>query len=130
MLLKSAETNYEEIAVQIALNHHECWDGSGYPGHIDPLTGQVVSGYEDEQGKPRGKQGEEIPVFGRVVAIADVYDSLSCRRVYREALKESSVLKILERGAGRSFDSEMIDAFFFSLNTIRAIAQHFPDEAE
>jgi putative nucleotidyltransferase with HDIG domain len=130
MLLKSAETNYEETAVQIALNHHECWDGSGYPGHIDPMTGQVVPGYEDEQGKPRGKQGEEIPVFGRVVAIADVYDSLSCRRVYREALKESSVLKILERGAGKSFDPEMIDAFFFSLDTIRAIAQHFPDEAE
>jgi len=127
MLLKSAQTKYEEVAVQIALNHHECWDGSGYPGHIDPLTNQIIPGYEYEQGKPRGKKGEEIPVFGRVVAIADVYDSLSSRRVYREALKDSSVLKIIERGSGKSFDPEMINAFFFSLDTIRAIAQHFPD---
>ena len=128
MLLKSAGTTYEEVAVEIALNHHESWDGSGYPGHVDSLTGQVIPGYEDEQGKPRGKHGEEIPVFGRVVAVADVYDSLSCRRVYREALKESSVLKILERGAGKSFDPEMIDAFFFSLDTIRSIGQHFPEK--
>jgi len=128
MLLKSAQSKYEEVAVQIALNHHECWDGTGYPGHINPLTGRVFPGYANEQGGPRGKQGEEIPVFARVVAVADVYDSLSCRRAYREALKEDDVFHILKSEAGGHFDPEMIDAFFFSLDTIRTIAQHYPDE--
>lgn len=128
MLLKSAQSKYEEVAAQIALNHHEYWNGSGYPGHVDIETGQVLPGYENGRGKPRGKQGEEIPIFGRIVAITDVYDALSCRRVFREAMKEIDVLKTLEKGAGRRFDPEMIDAFFFSLDTIRAIAQRFPDE--
>jgi putative nucleotidyltransferase with HDIG domain len=127
MLLKSAQTKYEEMAVQIALNHHECWDGTGYPGHVNPLTGRVIPGYEDKQGEPRSKHGEEIPVFGRVVAIADVYDSLSCRRAYREALKEEDVLQIVKSEAGGHFDPEMVDAFFFSLDLIRAIAQRFPE---
>jgi putative nucleotidyltransferase with HDIG domain len=128
MLLASAQTAYEEAAAEIALNHHEYWNGTGYPGHIDLQTGQAIPGYENGNGKPRAKQGEEIPVFGRVVAIADVYDALSCRRVFREALQEGDVLKTLEKGAGRRFDAEMIDAFFASLDTIRSIAQRFPDE--
>jgi putative nucleotidyltransferase with HDIG domain len=128
MLHKSAQTEYEEVAVQIALNHHEYWNGEGYPGHVDLLSGEVIPGYEDEQGKPRGKKGEEIPVFGRVVAIADVYDSLLCRRIYRTALKEPQVLKILKKESGKHFDPEMIDAFFSSLDTIHAIARQFPNE--
>ncbi len=128
MLLKFAQTEYEKVAAQIALNHHEYWDGTGYPGHINPLNGQVIPGYGDEQGKPRSKKGEEIPVFGRVVAIADVYDSLSCHRAFRKALKEGDVLKTLERGSGRRFDPEMVNAFFSRLDAIRAICQQFPDE--
>lgn len=128
MLLKSAQTQYEKVAAEIALNHHEYWDGSGYPGHVDPLSGQVIAGYSDEHGKPRGKCGQEIPVFGRIVAIADVYDALLCRRAFRAAMRETDVLKILKKGAGRRFDPEMIEAFFSSLHTIRAIAQHFPEE--
>ena len=128
MLLKSSQSEYEDIAVKIALNHHECWDGTGYPGHINPLTNQVTPGYEDGQGKPRGKKGEEIPVFGRVVAIADVYDALSCNRVHRKALKDAEVLRIIEKEAGKRFDPEMIDAFFSCLDRIRAIARQFPEE--
>ena len=129
MLLKSAQTEYEKVAAEIALSHHEYWNGAGYPGHIDPETGQVLPGYENGGGKARGKRGEEIPVFGRVVAIADTYDALSCRRAFRDALQEADVLKTLEKGAGNHFDPEMIDVFFACLDTLRGIAQRFPDEA-
>lgn len=130
MLIRSAQTKYEEVAAEIALNHHESWDGTGYPGHVSIETGEPLPGHENGPGKARGKKGEEIPLFGRVVAVADVYDSLSCRRTYRKALKEANILKILEKGAGKFFDPEMIDAFFFSLDTIRAISQQFPDEVQ
>ncbi len=66
-----AESEFGKMAAQVALNHHERWDGAGYPGHVDPESGQVIPGCEDEQGRPRGKHGREIPLFGRVVAIAD-----------------------------------------------------------
>ncbi len=127
MLLTSAQTEYENAAAQIALNHHEYWNGSGYPGHVDIETGQVIPGYEDEHGKPRGKRGEEIPVYGRIVAVADMYDALTCRRAFREA-EEIDVLRTLKRGAGKYFDPEIIDAFFSCLEAIRAIAQRFPEE--
>ncbi len=127
MLLTFAQTPYEIAAAEIALNHHEYWNGSGYPGHINLESGQPMAGYENEQGAPRGKHGEEIPAFGRVVAIADVYDALSCRRAFRDAMKEDDVLRTLEKGAGRHFDPDMIDAFFSSLDAIRAIRARFPD---
>jgi len=129
MLLKSAQSEYEEVAAEIALNHHEYWNGTGYPGHVNPETGRVLPGHEDGQGKPRGKRGEEIPVFGRVVAIADVYDSLSCHRAFRDALQETDVLKTLEKGASNRFDPDMIKAFFATRDTIRAIVQRFPEKS-
>ncbi len=127
MLLKSAQTKYEEMAAEIALSHHESWDGNGYPGYIDLETGEPLPGHIDQHGNPVGKRGEDIPLFGRIVAVADVYDSLSSRRAYRKALKEKDVLKILEKGAGQSFDPEIVDAFFFSFETIRALGKQFPD---
>lgn len=128
MMLASAQSEYETVAAEIALNHHEYWNGSGYPGHVDPDTGRPLAGYEDGNGKARGKREEEIPVFGRIVAIADVYDALSCRRVFREAISETDVLRALRHGAGKRYDPEMIKAFFSRLNTIRAIGRRFPDE--
>jgi HD-GYP domain-containing protein (c-di-GMP phosphodiesterase class II) len=127
LLLKYAQSEIEKIAAEIALNHHEHWDGSGYPGHVDPETGQTLPGYEDGEGKPRGKKGEEIPVLGRVVAIADVYEALLSSRVYRDAWKEIDVLNQLQKEAGMKFDPEMVDAFFSKLDTIHAIAHRYPD---
>jgi len=128
MLMAFAQTPYEIAAAEIALNHHEYWNGTGYPGHVNIETGQPLPGSENGNGKPRGKRGEEIPVFGRVVAIADMYDTLSCRRAFREAMKEEDVLRTLKKGAGRHFDPDMIDAFFSSLDAIRAIRERFPEE--
>ncbi len=88
-LFMTSQSEFDEIACQIALNHHERWDGSGYPGHVDITTGKPLPGYEDEKtGKARGKRGEEIPLFGRVVAVADVYDALSNKRAYKDAWEE------------------------------------------
>jgi putative nucleotidyltransferase with HDIG domain len=127
LLMKYGQSEIEKAAAQIALTHHENWDGSGYPGHVDLETGQVLSGHVNAQGKPLGKKGEEIPVFGRVTAVADVYDALMSSRVYRKAWKEADVLKELKKRAGTKFDPEMIEAFFGRLETIHAIAKRYPD---
>lgn len=128
-LFTDPQSEFDEIAGQIAFSHHERWDGTGYPGHVDH-NGNIIPGYEDRKGKPRGKRGEEIPFFARVVAVADVYDALSCRRVYKNAWDENDVLAELRKESGKHFDPEMIDAFFSTLDMIRAIAQHFPDSDE
>lgn len=127
MLLNSAKSTYEEVAAEIALNHHEYWDGSGYPGHVNIETGLPISSNGNGKGKARGKKGTEIPVYGRIVAIADTYDALLHRRVFRKAMRPDDVLKIIKRGAGIRFDPEMVDAFFSCLDTIQAIGQRFPE---
>ena len=66
---------------------------------------------ETDMGKAKGKKGEEIPPFGRIVAIADVFDALSSPRVYKEPWAESRVLETLKEESGKQFDPEMIDAF-------------------
>lgn len=128
MLLKSSQSEYEDVAVQIALNHHECWNGTGYPGHLNPLTEQSLPDYVTKDGKPCPKQGAEIPIFGRVVAVADVYDALSCKRVHRAALPEEQVLQHLQHDAGQRFDPDVLTAFFSGLTTIRALSRQFADQ--
>lgn len=128
LLLKYAQSDLEKIAAEIALTHHERWDGTGYPGHIDPESGLPLPKCTDASGKPLGKKGEEIPAFGRAVAIADVYDSLLSDRIYRSAWKEADVLAQLRNGAGSLFDPGMIEAFFESLAAVHAITQRYIDE--
>ncbi|TAN44500.1 MAG: GAF domain-containing protein [Nitrospirae bacterium] len=120
-------SEFDESSSIVALNHHERWDGKGYPGHINPFTGSTVPGYETESGKPRGKKEEEIPVFGRIVAVADVYDALSSKRVYKEKWDESEVLETLTKERGKQFDAEMIDAFLSVLDIIKNISERYPD---
>ena len=127
MLLKSSQSEYEDMAVQIALNHHERWNRTGYPGYINPLTDQVVAHHTTVDGKPCPKKGEEIPIFGRVVAVADFYDALSCNRVHRKALPQQETLNLMRQAAGTHFDPDIVEAFFSGLDTIRAIARQFPE---
>ena len=127
-LFMNSQSEFDEIACQIALNHHERWDGTGYPGHIDPETGKPLPGYENGNGKARGKRGEEIPVFGRIVAVADVYDALSTKRAYKDAWKEEEVLNEIKKGAGKHFDPEIVDAFFSSLDIIHSITQRYSEK--
>jgi response regulator RpfG family c-di-GMP phosphodiesterase len=109
------------------LNHHEKWDGSGYPGHINIADGQVLPGHAKADGSAQGKQGEEIPLFGRIVAIADVYDALSFHRSYKESWDETKVLETIKSGSGAHFDPELVAAFFNSIDNIRAISARYPE---
>ncbi|MEK6590865.1 MAG: HD domain-containing phosphohydrolase [Nitrospinota bacterium] len=121
-------SDFDEAASQVALNHHERWDGNGYPGYVNPMTGEPIPGYVNNKGMAIGKKGEEIPSFGRIVAIADVYDALSSRRVYKEPWDESKVLETLHGDSGKHFDSEMIDVFLSSLDIIRNITKRYPEK--
>ncbi len=127
-LFQNARSDFDEFSAIVALNHHERWDGKGYPGHVDVQTGRPLPGFENENGTAKGKQGEEIPLFGRIVALADVYDALSSKRVYKKAWSEEQVLAEIEKERGKQFDPLVVDCFFERLDEIRAIAKRYPDE--
>lgn len=126
-LFSDAYSDFDETACLVALNHHEKWDGNGYPGHVDIMTGKPIPNFESGKQVAPGKKGEEIPLFGRIVAIADVYDALSSRRVYKESWDESKVLETMKEDSGKHFDPDLISAFFASLDAIRNIATRYPD---
>jgi HD-GYP domain-containing protein (c-di-GMP phosphodiesterase class II) len=129
-LFEELYSEFDDLASMVALNHHERWDGNGYPGHIDPLTGLPLPGREKADGGAMGKKGEEIPLTGRIVAIADVYDALCSKRCYKEAWDEGEVVKTLQDEAGRQFDPELVEIFLQNLDAVHHIYRMFPEEAE
>jgi len=127
-LFLDSQSDFDKAAHDVALNHHECWDGKGYPGYIDTETGLPKDGFTDANGKAIGKKGEEIPIFGRIVSLADVYDALSFKRVYKKAWKEKDVLALIEQQAGKQFDPELVEIFFSRLNVIRSIRERYSEK--
>lgn len=95
-----------DMAMVIALCHHEKWDGSGYPCHLS---------------------GEAIPMIARIVAVVDVYDALGSERPYKNPLPEEVCQKILREGIGNHFDPDVIELFFSNLDEIHAIKQRWMD---
>jgi len=93
-------------AKEIALNHHEKWDGSGYP---------------------RGLAGAAIPISARLMAVADVYDALTTRRVYKGAMSHDEAVTIILDGRGRHFDPDVVDAFAAISKQFRDIAARYAD---
>jgi hypothetical protein len=89
-LLKGSSSAILDLAATIALSHHEKWDGSGYP---------------------RGVRGEAIPIEGRIVAIADVFDALTSDRVYRKAFAVEEAVAMMRSERGKHFDPVLLDAF-------------------
>jgi len=126
-LFLGRQSDFDDAASLVALNHHERWDGNGYPGHVDIITGNPLNGHISPEGKPLGKKGEEIPLFGRIVALADVYDALSSARIYKEAWDESEVLATIEKESGHHFDTELVEIFFSCLDVIRSIQARYGD---
>jgi HD-GYP domain-containing protein (c-di-GMP phosphodiesterase class II) len=128
-LFNDRQSAFDDAAAEVALNHHEKWDGSGYPGYVDTATGQPLDGYIQD-GRARGKRGEEIPLLGRIVAITDVFDALCSKRVYKPAWSEADALAVLEEQAGQHFDPELIDLFFSNLDIMRSVRGRYPDLKE
>jgi putative two-component system response regulator len=95
-----------QIVKEVALSHHEKWNGSGYP---------------------EGLSGEQIPLAARLIAIADVYDALISHRVYRVGMPHDQAVAIIFQGRGSHFDPDMVDAFMETKDEVRAIAQRYPD---
>ncbi len=124
-LFEHMHSEFDEMASIVALNHHENWDGSGYPGYIDMYTGEALKGTEGNTG---GKIGEDIPIWGRIVALADVYDALSSKRVYKEAWTEDDVLSEIRKDSGKKFDPELVDIFMDNYDYFRSIAKRYPEE--
>jgi response regulator RpfG family c-di-GMP phosphodiesterase len=98
--------SFLRLAREISLTHHEKWDGSGYPS---------------------GLRGDEIPVSGRLMAVADVYDALISKRVYKAAFSHEKAVGIIREGRGRHFDPDVIAAIEAVEQTFRKIAADFSD---
>ncbi len=93
-------------AKNIAYSHHERWDGKGYP---------------------RGLAGEDIPLSGRIMAVADVYDALVCRRVYKAPQAHEEAVAVIKRDGGTQFDPVVVDAFLAVEGEFKRIAEEFAD---
>src|SRR5262245_38517126 len=107
--LRLGSCNFLSMARQIALAHHERWDGFGYPS---------------------GLVGEEIPLAARIVAIVDVYDALSSRRVYKEAFPHQECMTIIRSEAGKQFDPHLTEVFLQIETEIEAIARRYAELPE
>ncbi len=124
-IFSNAQSKIDEIARDVALTHHENWDGTGYPGRVDIMTGEAIE--KNLKGEPVKLKGEEIPVYGRIVALADVYDALSSQRVYKDAWQEKDVLNEIKALSGTKFDPEIVDIFFDITDVIKSIKEKYPE---
>lgn len=100
------KVEFLSLAKEIAYGHQEKWDGSGYP---------------------QGAVGEQIPISARLMAVADVYDALISRRVYKEGMPHDKAVAIILQGRGQHFDPDMVDALVAVQDQFWAIAQRFAD---
>jgi putative two-component system response regulator len=106
---KLGDDSFLRHAREIAYTHQEKWDGSGYPS---------------------GLKGDEIPISGRLMALADVYDALISKRIYKPPFPHEKAVEIIVEGKGKHFDPDIVDAFVELENTFRNIALSFADHDE
>ena len=105
-MLKHSSRPILKTAAIVALEHHEKWDGSGYP---------------------KGLQGEEIHIFGRITAIADVFDALGSDRCYKQAWELEKILQFFSEEKGKTFDPKLIDLFLKNIDLFLEIRNYFKD---
>lgn len=106
-ILSGSQSKYMQIGAIIALNHHERFDGKGYPN---------------------GLKGTEIPLIARLVSVADIYDALVSERPYKKAWSETEALSYIEAQAGTQLDPDCVQAFFDRYQAIRDIQAAYADE--
>ena len=106
-MLKHSDRPLLKMAATVAYEHHEKWDGTGYP---------------------RGLQGEDIHIYGRITAIADIFDALGSDRVYKKAWSDERIFKLFKDESGKHFDPKLIDLFFENLDSFLKIRERFKDE--
>jgi HD-GYP domain-containing protein (c-di-GMP phosphodiesterase class II) len=107
-------TDLDRMSFNITLNHHEKWNGDGYPGKLDDLLLE-----QPQRNAP--KKGLEIPLSARITAVADVFDALATRRSYKEPWPEDRILETIKKESAIHFDPEVVDAFFQIYPVIKAI---------
>jgi len=100
IILNGSSSPVLQTAETIAYTHHERWDGSGYP---------------------QGLKGDEIPLSGRICAIADVFDALTSKRTYKAAITEAEALQLIQTSAGTMFDPKVVKVFSEKFNDIQKI---------
>lgn len=105
-ILRQSEKEILKAAATVAAQHHERWDGQGYP---------------------LGLQGEEIPVFSRIIALVDVFDALSHRRCYQEAWEREQVLDFIRKERGKQFDPKLVDILMENLDDFYRIQEKYAD---
>jgi HD-GYP domain-containing protein (c-di-GMP phosphodiesterase class II) len=114
ILFDDAQSPADQLARDVALHHHQRWDGGGYPA--------VLIG-----GENRPLRESEIPIAARLVAIADVHDALSSKRAYKEAWPREKIESIIVDGRGAHFDPEIVDIFLEHWDEIERVRALVPD---
>ena len=105
-MLKNSKREILQTAAIVAYTHHEQWDGNGYP---------------------KGLKGEDIHIYGRITAIADVFDALGSDRCYKKAWEDEKIFQLIKDGRGKHFDPALVDIFFDKLETFLEIRSKFKD---
>jgi len=105
-ILDGSSSEIINLAEILALGHHEKWNGKGYPS---------------------GKKGEEIPLYCRIVAIADVFDALTTERPYKKAFTIEKSFQIIQEEKGEHFDPAIVEAFFAIQHKILEIREKYSD---
>ena len=105
-MLQSSSRPLLKMAATVAYEHHEKWNGTGYPN---------------------GLAGEKIHIYGRITAVADVFDALGSSRVYKEAWDDDRIFKMFKEERGEHFDPKLIDIFFENLDNFLRIRDTFKD---
>jgi response regulator RpfG family c-di-GMP phosphodiesterase len=108
LLCKSTSSVLQHAAI-IAQEHHEFWDGNGYPS---------------------GKKGENIHLYARIAGVVDVFDALGSKRCYKEAWAIEEIIEYISQGSGKQFEPKLVDLLITNLTEICEVRNHFPDKAD